>query len=407
MMKDTSAMSEPPQQVNEGEREGLASHARATLSVLLGALPFTVLLVGWHLHFQHLHLQSGVEASQGAFLSAWRQGGLISMVTWREGFSTQWWRLLSAPLAHADLKHLSANLSQLLLMLMGGALLPGLRWRSVLTGLTLTLYTYLLSVACFALRALTLGGWSLGLSGGLLGLNGLMIATLWRAKHSLWAVWAVIGVPQLLLASSAGDNLSHFFGFGVGLLTGALFGPALHADLTPHDPLNARLRAHLRAPHSKLKLITLSAVLLMSLAVGWGVREVWERLNCPSNSPSSLWRSWVTISDVSELGAPGLSNGLCTAGHLSLTRALSPPWSDQPQGTGSAHPLSPTLTLWVRAVKGASPHATHGEVLNTSGEARGKAVMHLICLTPLHSAPLSEAGREALRDLSERLSRSP
>jgi membrane associated rhomboid family serine protease len=387
-------MSEPPQQ---------ASHLRATLSVLLGALPFIALLVGWHLHFQHLHLQSGVDVSQRAFLSAWRQGGLISMVTWQEGLSAQWWRFLSAPLAHADLKHFSANLSQLLFMLMGGALLPGLKWRSVLTGFTLTLYIYLLSVACFALRAATLGGWSLGLSGGLLGLNGLMIATLWRAKHNLWAVWAVIGVPQLLLASSTGDNLSHFFGFGVGLLTGVLFGPALHADLTPHDPLNTRLRAYLRGFQSKLKPITLITALLVSLMVAWGVHKTWEHLN----NPSRLWSSWVTISDVSELGAPGLSNGLCTAGHLSPTRALSPPWSDQPQGTGTVHPLSPTLTLWVRAVKGASPHATHGEVLNTSGEPGSKAIMHLICLSPLHSAPLSEAGREALRDLSERLSRSP
>jgi membrane associated rhomboid family serine protease len=396
-------MRAPPQQERASkEREDVALRLRSTLTLLLGALPLTALLIGWYLHFQ-----SEAEAPHSEFFGAWRQGGLISMVTWREGLSVQWWRLLSAPLAHADLKHLSANLSQLLLMLIGGGLLPGLRWRGVMTGLALTLYTYLLSVACFALRATTLGGWSLGLSGGLLGLNAFMIATLWRAKHTLWAVWAVIGVPQLLLASSTGDHLSHSFGFGVGLLTGALFGPALHAHLTPHDNLNARLRAylraHVRAPHSKLKPIALSAALLMSLAVAWGVRVTWERLN----SPSRLWSSWVTLSDVSELGAPGLSNGLCTAGHLSQTRALSPPWSDYPQGTGVSHPLSPTLTLWTRAVKGASPHATHGEVLNTSDQVGSEAVMHLICLTPLHIAPLSEAGREALRDLSERLSRSP
>jgi membrane associated rhomboid family serine protease len=348
--------------------------------LLLGVTPLTITLFFWHLSFA-----SDISALE-RYAEAWARGALIPEVTLSaEGLSLQWWRLWSAPLAHDDWAHLISNLLYLALALWGGA--KHLGWRSLSLGLRLSLLCVVSSSLAFAVRALYFSGWSLGLSGGVLSLFGLLVVGLWSERHgrpqAQLTTWSLLSLALLVFAGESGDQLSHVIGFCLGAGVGLL---------TPH--LSA-----LRSP--------LSAALTALLACGWvwGATQAYTTLQAPER----LWSSWVTLAYVEELGGPALSHGLCAVGRLSEARALTPPWSQLTAAQTREQPLGEGVTLRAYSVIDAlsTSQATLNSALSEASVgslgAHGEARLHFVCLSPWHTRALPKEGQRALLSLYKRL----
>jgi len=150
----------------------------------------------------------------------WQRLGILHAAKVLRG---EWWRTLTALTLHADALHLAGN------MLLGGVLLAQLG-RQLGVGLST-----LLVLVAGALGNLTNalvrepGHRSLGASTAVFGALGLLVArSAWATPHRDWRRWVVpLGAGGGLIAftgvgDASTDYLAHLFGFGWGLVVGAL-----------------------------------------------------------------------------------------------------------------------------------------------------------------------------------------
>ncbi len=136
----------------------------------------------------------------------------------------EWWRLFTAMFLHADLTHLFGNMY--LLTMLGRAL------SGKYSGKKLT-FVYLLSGAFGCLLSTTfVGGLSLGASGAIMGLGGVILCKLlfdkdrrYYRQGNLYAHLAVMVIFNLAygLFNTGIDNFGHFGGFILGFLLELLF----------------------------------------------------------------------------------------------------------------------------------------------------------------------------------------
>jgi len=315
-----------------------------------------------------ISLSSSVsEAPMSRFEGAWASGALISELS----LSSQAWRLWSAPLAHASWAHLSSNLIMTLITALVAQ--AALGWRGSGRGLRSALLIYQSALLCFALRASSEGGWSLGLSGGVLALMGLVATHLLRAQHPLRWLWAALCLYSLSPRGGGYDLLVHLLGLGLGVTWGLIGGWA---------PLR-RWRSG-RSAHLSLWLLLITH--LMALTWGWSALR----------APSELWSSWRAYPHIAELAGPALGNGLCFIGPLSAERAQAPPWSE-PELPRSTLDLGPQLSLELIHV---SPEAS--AALVRSGRPT-QPQEGLVCLSPLQRWPREGERRRWLLDMLTQL----
>jgi rhomboid protease GluP len=145
---------------------------------------------------------------------------LLGSLRLREVQDGQYWRLISATFLHGNLIHLAFNMFAL--MDLGRTCEPLLsRWRF------LTIYTASAiggSLASLAVRALTGDDFSsLGASGAICGLLGLLLVTYFREREDdlLQGLLRSFGVIAILSLTVPGIDHAGHLG---GLLTGAAFG---------------------------------------------------------------------------------------------------------------------------------------------------------------------------------------
>jgi len=336
------------------------------LGLLIGLSPLMVLSAAWR---PLISLSSSVsEAPLSRFEGAWASGALISELS----LSSQAWRLWSAPLAHASWAHLSSNLIMTLITALVAQ--AALGWRGYRRGLRSGLLIYQSALLCFALRASSEGGWSLGLSGGVLALMGLVAAHLQRDQHPLRWLWAALCLYCLSPRGGGYDLLVHLLGLGLGVTWGLIERWALL------EPWRQSSRAYV------VSLWALVATHLMVLTWGWSALR----------APGELWSSWRAYPQVAELAGPALGNGLCFMGPLSAERAQAPPWSE-PELPRSTLDLSPQLSL---------------ELIHVSAEASAALVRSdrstqpqegLICLSPLQRWPREGERRRWLLNMLTQL----
>jgi rhomboid protease GluP len=181
------------------------------------------------------------------------------------GGSTDWWRYVSSAFLHQSPLHLAGNAIGVLVV---GTMVERLYGRLV-TMATFTLTAVAaggLWVAASAADVVPLGTYTVGASGGLCGLIGLLVM-FGRGRHRgadrRWAttarIRALAATGLLLLGGSAlpsVNNLAHAAGLSCGLLLGAQI-PALP------DHGGRRLR---RAERALLGLVVAAALLALAVA---------------------------------------------------------------------------------------------------------------------------------------------
>lgn len=155
----------------------------------------------------------------------WNQLGHADAFLIRQG---EWWRCATALTLHADWLHLLGNL-------VFGGLLGWRLARDIGSGLA-WLLILLSGIAGNLVNALARSGdhHALGASTAVFGAVGILaVLNLVRYRKPLWKRWALplAGAAGLLaMLGSSGENTDlggHLFGFGCGLLIGALASPAL------------------------------------------------------------------------------------------------------------------------------------------------------------------------------------
>lgn len=176
----------------------------------------------------------------------------------KEFLNGEWWRVFTAVLLHADLKHLLANATI-------GFLLLGLamaRYGAGVGSLAAFLAGAVGNLAGLALHARPYSG--LGASGMIMGALGLICVPPYRhwysqrgaSKQVMQAVIAGVFLFLLLGVDPAGDVIAHLGGF----LSGAAISLILHA--LPQGALK-------RGPVAALSWLALSAILTTALWQAW------------------------------------------------------------------------------------------------------------------------------------------
>lgn len=137
----------------------------------------------------------------------------------------EWWRLVTAGFLHGGLLHILMNSWALFSLTTEVEALFGTRR-------FLVMYFFCI-VAGFAASTWWSPALSIGSSPGILGLLGVLIATLTRNRSGLgqimrqqYILWAVYGVAIGFLPGLAIDNAAHLGGLGAGLAAGFLIAPS-------------------------------------------------------------------------------------------------------------------------------------------------------------------------------------
>lgn len=359
--RDTLIERPPPPRAQRRSRS--TSSGAELLSLTLGVSPLALLSLFWMwaLPYDLPPLEFGTVS---LFEQSWARGSLISEL----GHAQQWWRLWSAPLAHASAEHLTANLLTLAITL--GVAWRALRWGGVHRGLWLVSLVYHGAVLCFVARALSAGGWSGGLSGGVLALMAYVALELARARSlALWPWGAVLLTYGLGAGGEQVDQLIHSIGLLVGFVAWVL-ARALKRDA--------------RWGH----IFLVAALTLLPLSVAWRqLHHLDER-----------WGAWRPHPIVSELDGPAMGNGLCYVGLVSPERAERAPWRRTPKT--KALPLVDGRRLLITPVS----DETSAVTLHPS-QAEGE-LLGAVCLSPLHLWPPGPRRQAWLQSLIDQLERA-
>lgn len=154
------------------------------------------------------------------------------------------WRLLSAPFLHASPDHIMGNL--LILFILGLACEHAF-------GSSQFVFLFVVAAIGGSCASLFNDNWSVGASGAIFGLAGVLIglfrrhhAVLHLRDHRIGIVIAAWAAYQILLGflSPQIDNLAHVGGFGTGLILGMIVSPALlhhRADFSRRLSVNLML----------------------------------------------------------------------------------------------------------------------------------------------------------------------
>jgi membrane associated rhomboid family serine protease len=176
---------------------------------------------------------TGGEGAGGGLMNI---GGIATQVSYRLGASlplpyniSQPWRLITAIFLHGGLLHIGFNMW--VLMDIGPMV-------EEMYGSARYLFLFVVTGAVGYLTSSALGHLSVGASGSLLGLVGVLLAaTTGRTSYAAQALrsalirWLIyIGVLGLLMRGT--DNAAHFGGLASGYLLGRLFADRTPADLT-------------------------------------------------------------------------------------------------------------------------------------------------------------------------------
>jgi len=147
----------------------------------------------------------------------------------------QWWRLVTACFLHGGLIHIGFNL--MVLMDFGPPL-------EELYGSARYFFFYMVCGVCgYLLSALLNNSISIGASGAILGLVGLLLAvtskrggSYMRQLRSRLITWVIIIFAVGFMGIMAIDNYAHLGGFAAGFVLGKI-----SADHEPHTPAEKRL----------------------------------------------------------------------------------------------------------------------------------------------------------------------
>jgi len=332
------------------------------LWVWIGATPLVALCVLWMWALPNA--SAGLTPDgQSVFELAWGRGALISELS----HAGQWWRLWSAPLAHATPAHLSVNLLTFTLTLC--VAWRSLNWRGLHIGAWSSTVVYVSALLCFLTRALSAGGWSGGLSGGVMALMSFVALELARTRlRSAWPWGGLCLFYALGVGGADIDQLVHL----TGLALGGLMWLA-----------RPFVRERSRAQWVTRALLTLS---------GLGLWTAWGQLR----EPEALWARWRAYPQIAELGGPALGNGLCFVGPLNPGRALDPPWRDGDLITKS-YQDSGGETLLI------SPVSDQTSVATLLRPAERDHPLAVVCLTPLHLWPQSPQRQRRFKVLFDQL----
>jgi len=185
--------------------------------------------------------RTGFEAPSGGLGALFGLGGISGAVLLRMGLSgpfdiAQPWRLITAIFLHGSLLHVGFNMW--VLMDLGPTI-------EELYGSARFLFVFVVTGVCGYLLSAFTGHFSVGASGSLLGLVGLLLA-LTTGRHSIgmrmlrsqlimWLVY--IGVLGILMPGI--DNYAHIGGFVSGFVLGKIMADRQPADLTERRRANA------------------------------------------------------------------------------------------------------------------------------------------------------------------------
>jgi rhomboid protease GluP len=203
----------------------LAAAGRGVSGIFGGRAPATTMILIVNCLMFAVSLVSSVQAGGGLSFT----GGINGQILYRLGAvfspaifgSHQWFRLVTAMFLHGSILHIGFNMwvlwdvGQVIEEVYGSA-----RYLFVYT---------ITGIAGFLLSALR-GNFSVGASGAILGLIGVMLAITTRrggaamqAQRSRLIIWIVIIFAQGLLPGLNVDNWAHFGGLAAGFLLGRVF----------------------------------------------------------------------------------------------------------------------------------------------------------------------------------------
>src|SRR5467141_2097107 len=219
----------------------MAAVNRSLAGVFSGPAPVTTaLLVANLMMFGVEWMALAAEGGGGGLSILWGMGGEAS---YRLGMSApygiyiqhQWYRLITAMFLHGGLIHIGFNM--MALMQLGPAL-------EELYGSSRYFFLYIVTGAFGFLASSFIGHYSLGASGGLLGLVGAMLAITSKRGGSYMRelrsrlISSVVILFVLGFAGMGLDNTAHFAGLASGFVIGKLF--------TDRQPMNVieRRRAY-------------------------------------------------------------------------------------------------------------------------------------------------------------------
>ena len=255
----------------------LAAASRSLGKVLPQTSPVTYGILGLCCFLYGVSLlitikRSGFAAPSGGLGALFGLGGINGLVLARMGSSSSYfdlaqpWRLITAIFLHGSLLHLGFNMW--VLMDLGPII-------EELYGSARFLFVFIVTGVCgYILSFLTGHPNSVGASGSLLGLIGLLLALTWgrqsiamrtlRSQLLYWLVYiAVIG----FVMQGAIDNYAHIGGFAAGFLLGKIM-----ADRQPADVVERR-RAYALGWTTGFVVLTSFALMLVnyfSSSIGLG-----------------------------------------------------------------------------------------------------------------------------------------
>ena len=236
----------------------LAAASRSLSGLLPTESPVTYCVLGINMLLFIVALLSTMRVSEGFNLI----GGIDGSVLSRLGASRidailagQWWRLVMAIFLHGSILHIAMN--TWVLMDIGPQV-------EELYGSARFLFLYVLTGAFGYVPSALSGHFSVGASGALMGLIGLMIAVtsrrggaymqMMRAQLIRWVVYIFV----LGILVSGIDNAAHLGGLAAGFVLGRRFGD--------REPMNAaeRTRAYALGWMAGLVVVASFALMLMN-----------------------------------------------------------------------------------------------------------------------------------------------
>lgn len=347
-------------------------HGITAFILWIGLSPLAVLCFWWSWYFPKFPaLMTTGQASQ--FELAWGRGALISSLY----ESGQWWRLWSAPLAHASTEHLSANLLCLCLTLMIGWRF--LEWKGLKKGFISAIFVYSCAVFCFLLRATFIEGWSIGLSGGVLAFMGFVSLELIKKRSIVQWLWIPICLLYLGAGGTEVDHFTHFLGLSMGM---------------SWSMLRKQVKSFDQSIHAIVKKQMGSALILFHFI--W-IGMAWHKLS----DPDQIWSNWKIYPYIAELDGPGFGNGLCYVGFISQRRAQTHPWI-----LSKMYPsdfLKSQQALLIQGISEQTSVALLADSNTQSIDHQNRSLIGLVCLTPLHLWPVTQHRQRWLHNAFDQL----
>jgi rhomboid protease GluP len=203
----------------------LAAAGRGVSGIFGGRAPATTMILIVNFLMFAVSLVSSVQAGAGLTLTGGLDGRILNRLGALNPYAIfgggQWFRLVTAMFLHGSILHIGFNMWVLWDV---GPVIE----EAYGSARYLFVYTFT-GIAGFILSALR-GNFSVGASGALLGLVGVMLAittkrggAAMQAQRSRLIVWIVIIFAQGLLPGLNVDNWAHFGGLAAGFTLGRIF----------------------------------------------------------------------------------------------------------------------------------------------------------------------------------------